>query len=89
MATLFRVAPELPVSDLRKSIEYYEQKLGFHLAMQMPSGDYAIVERDAIAIHLFQDAPRVHSPVSIHIFTDQLDDLNEGFVAAVLVSRQG
>ena len=51
MPTLSRIAPELPVSDLRGSLEYYEKKLGFEIAMQMPAGDYAIVERDGVAIH--------------------------------------
>lgn len=75
MAKLSRVAPEIPVSDLRGSIEYYEQKLGFRVVMVMPGGDYAIVERDDIAIHLFQDDARSHSRVGIHIFTHQLDEL--------------
>jgi uncharacterized glyoxalase superfamily protein PhnB len=76
MAKLSRIAPEIPVSDLRGSIEYYEQKLGFRVVMEMPSGDYAIVERDDIAIHLFQDDSRSHSPVGVHIFTQQLDELH-------------
>lgn len=73
VAKLSRVAPELPASDLRSSIEYYVQRLGFSLAMQMQ--DYAIVERDPVAIHLFHDAERKHSPVGIHIFTCELEEL--------------
>jgi uncharacterized glyoxalase superfamily protein PhnB len=76
VAKLSRIAPEIPVSNLRHSIEYYEQKLGFRVAMEMPAGDYAIVERDDIAIHLFQDDTRSHSPVGMHIFTNQLDELH-------------
>ena len=38
MAKLSRIAPELPVSNLKESIEYYEQKVRFHVAMRMPSG---------------------------------------------------
>jgi len=76
MAKLSRIAPEIPVSDMRLSIEYYEQKLGFRLVQEMPAGDYAIVERDDIAIHLFQDDTRNHSPVGMHIFTHQLDELH-------------
>ena len=75
MATLSRIAPEIPVSNIRESIEYYEQKLGFQAAMEMP--DYAIVERDGIAIHLFRDDTRNHSPAGIHIFTNELDELHE------------
>ena len=46
------------------------------LVMQMPSGDYAIVERDDVAIHLFQDDARPCSPVGIHIFTSGLTALH-------------
>jgi uncharacterized glyoxalase superfamily protein PhnB len=75
MAKLSRIAPEVPVTDLRGSIEYYQQKLGFRVAMEMPDGDYAIVERDDIAIHLFQDDSRSHSHVGLHIFTHDLEEL--------------
>ena len=75
MAKLSRIAPEIPVSSLRAAIEYYEQKLGFRASMEMPDGDYAIVERDDVAIHLFQDDARSHSPVGVHIFTHDLDEL--------------
>ena len=57
MAHLSRIAPEIPVSDLREAIQYYEQKLGFKVVAQMPAGDYAVVERDDVAIHLFADEP--------------------------------
>jgi uncharacterized glyoxalase superfamily protein PhnB len=77
MAHLTRIAPEIPVHDLRTSIEYYEQKLGFSVVMNLPDGDYAIVERDEIAIHLFQDDAHSHSPVGVHIFPDQIDELHE------------
>jgi len=76
MAKLSRIAPELPVSNLRESIDYYEQQLGFRVVMEMPAGDYAIVERDGIAIHLFHDGTRQYSPVGLHIFTGQLDELH-------------
>jgi uncharacterized glyoxalase superfamily protein PhnB len=73
---LSRIAPELPVVDLKKSIEYYEQKLGFQVVAQLPSGNYAIVERDDIAIHLFEENGRSSSTVGIHIFTEDLDALH-------------
>ena len=76
MPNLSRIAPELPVTDVRESLDYYEAKLGFRTAMTMPDGDYAIVERDSVAIHLFQTASGGHAPVSIHVFTDGLDELH-------------
>ena len=65
MAKLSTIAPEMPVADLALALEYYEQRMGFREAMRML--DYAIVERDGVAIHLFEDRARKHSPVGIHI----------------------
>jgi uncharacterized glyoxalase superfamily protein PhnB len=75
MVRLSRIAPELQVSNLKKSIEYYEQKLGFRVALHMPSRNYAVVERDDVAIHLFQDDARSPSAVGIHVFTEDLETL--------------
>jgi uncharacterized glyoxalase superfamily protein PhnB len=76
MPNLSKIAPELPVLSVPKSIEYYEVKLGFHTTMTMPDGDYAIVERDDVAIHLFQSGNGHSAPGSIHIFTEGLDELH-------------
>ena len=75
MATLSRIAPEIAVSDLRSAIAYYLQKLGFDLATEMQDKKYAIVERDGVAIHLFEQPDNLYGPASFHIFTHQLDDL--------------
>jgi len=88
MPELQRIAPELPVSDLRTSSEYYEAKLGFRTVMQMPDGDYAVVERDNVAIHLFR-AGKGNAPGSIHIFTDGLDDLQNEFEGRGAEVHQG
>jgi catechol 2,3-dioxygenase-like lactoylglutathione lyase family enzyme len=58
MAKLSRIAPEIPVSNLPEAIKYYDQKLGFQDVFERPAGDYAIVERDGVAIHLFQNGTR-------------------------------
>jgi uncharacterized glyoxalase superfamily protein PhnB len=77
LAKLSRIAPELPVSNMETSIGYYQHKLGFELTLRMPSQDYAIVERDEVAIHLFKDDVRHHSPVGLHIFTPDLEALHK------------
>lgn len=79
MATLSRIAPEVPVTNLREALEFYEQKLGFKTAMVMPDAGYAIVERDAIAVHLFEDVHRKDAPVGMYVFTFQLDELHAEF----------
>ena len=76
MATLSRIAPEIPVDDLSQAITYYNQKLGFELAMEI-ANEYAIVERDGIAIHLFSDRFCKSGRAGLHIFTHQLDELQD------------
>jgi len=88
MVNLSRIAPEVPVSNLQGSIDYYQKKLGFRLAMQVPDGEYAIVERDDVAIHLFQDNARSSSPVGIHIFTQDLRRCLPNCSTVVLLSRR-
>ncbi len=80
MARLLRIAPELPAANLKAALQFYEHKLGFRVAAQIPGRDYAIVERDGIAIHLFQDATRKHSPVGIQVFTTELESLRDDFI---------
>ena len=76
MPSLMRVAPELPVDDVSTSLQHYEGKLGFRVAMTMADGEYAIVERDGVALHLFRNDAGAHSPASIHVFVAGLDDLH-------------
>jgi len=75
MPRLTRIAPELPAYDLEASLDYYQQKLGFQIAMAMHDRGYVVIERDDIAIHLFEDKAHSHSPVDIHIFTTKIEDL--------------
>jgi len=75
MIRLLRIAPEVPVQNLQTALGYYQQQLGFEVAVVMPGGDYAIVERDDIAIHLFERSGE-KTPVAIHIFVDDLEGLH-------------
>jgi uncharacterized glyoxalase superfamily protein PhnB len=75
MRQLMRVAPELPVSDLAQALYHYERQLGFATVMTMPTGDYAIVERDDVALHLYVDHDAATRPHSLHIFVTGLDEL--------------
>ena len=75
MAKLTRLAPEMPAANLDNALAYYEQKLGFEVAMRLPENEYAIVERDGVAIHLFNGGAARPSAVGVHIFTADLDQL--------------
>jgi uncharacterized glyoxalase superfamily protein PhnB len=75
---LLRIAPEMPAANLREAIEYYVENLGFELASAMPDGEYAIVERDGVAIHLFRDSSpdgARHPGVAAHVFVDGMEGL--------------
>lgn len=75
MANLMRVAPEVPVTDLPAALEYHVGRLGFEVAMVMPARDYAIVERDGVALHLFSASPGDQGPVGLHLFVRDLEGL--------------
>ena len=77
MAKITRVAPELPSADLQGALTYYEQKLGFREELRLP--DYAIVERDGVALHLYLDGSGQHTPVGIHLFCAELDEIYAEF----------
>ena len=89
MPSLMRVSPELPVDDVRASLRHYEEKLGFRAAMTMADGEYAIVERDGVALHLFRSDAGAHSPASIHVFVAGLDELHAELQARGAQLTQG
>lgn len=74
MPKLARIAPELPAANIEQAVNYYERKLGFEVASLMPEIEYAIVERDGVAIHLFADHA-ARSAIGVHIFTRDLEQL--------------
>ncbi len=74
MASLMRVVPELPVDDI-EPLQHYEKKLGFQVVMTIPEGDYAIVERDGVALICTKMIPKHIRLGSAHIFATGLDEL--------------
>jgi uncharacterized glyoxalase superfamily protein PhnB len=89
LSKLTRVAPEVPAADLQAALAYYEQQLGFRTSVVMPDGEYAIVERDAVAIHLFQSALALMAPVGIHLFIEGIEELHQEFVHRGAQIREG
>lgn len=88
MARLERTAPELPSAKLDSALDYYEKKLGFKVALRFPGSEYAIVERDDVAIHLFVDEASNPSSMGIHIFTSGLDQFFREFEASGAIISQ-
>jgi len=71
---LLQIAPEFPVPSLQEAIDYYEQKLGFEIVIDLPEQKYAVVERDDLDIHLFEGNG---SPAAVHIFATDLEELEK------------
>lgn len=67
MANLTYISPSFIVSNLKASIAFYVDKLGFEVRLIGPDGDpfWAIVGRDKISIFLKAIAPDVH-PIPNH-----------------------
>ena len=75
MATLTRLAPELPATCLAASLAYYRDQLGFEIKTVLPDRSYAIVERDGMAIHLY--ASGEGKGAGLHLFTDGIGSLHD------------
>jgi len=75
MATLIRLAPELPATSLAASLAYYRDQLGFEIKTILPDRSYAIVERDGMAIHLY--ANDTCTGTGLHLFTDGIEPLHD------------
>lgn len=74
IARLQRAAPEVPVGDIPGALAYYGDVLGFRTMMTMPDGDYAVVQRDDVALHLFK-AEEGARPISFHVFSAGIEPL--------------
>ena len=86
LGRLQRVAPGLPCTDLRRTVEHY-QRLGFHFGTV--DGDFAIAERDGVELH-FVVKPD-HDPQRtanwIYVRVDDADVLAAEFRASGLPPR--
>ena len=67
-----RVVPSLLVSDMRRTLEFYVEKLGFTQTGFYPiesDPEWTEVRRDDVAIHFYVDAPhstRLHAELQRH-----------------------
>jgi uncharacterized glyoxalase superfamily protein PhnB len=80
---LKRVSPVLKVSDTRRALAFYQDRLGFHCTFKLdddlhPEIPYAVVVRDQVQIHL-QLAPSSAGLSSCHITVDGVDALYRAF----------
>jgi predicted enzyme related to lactoylglutathione lyase len=82
MATVKRVAPIVPVRDLRASLDHY-QRLGFSVR-EYEGGGYGFASRDEVEIHLgtYSDDNRPNAKHSAYLWVDDADALALEWLAA-------
>jgi uncharacterized glyoxalase superfamily protein PhnB len=75
--------PEIPVSDLKKAIAYYESNLGFNLDWGGEGGNIAGISKGDCRMFLTDDAFRTHygnaAPVLVWLNLDSKEQVNELF----------
>ena len=62
-AMLESIAPFFIVNDIRATVDFYQQKLGFELKLLIPEDDpfFAIVRRDSVSLMLKEIGPDIAS----------------------------
>lgn len=95
-------SPVYPVSDVRASVRWYEEVLGFEATLVMPPDDdapasYAVLERGGVNLHLVLTGSilegesgtfRHHGTVDAQFMVTELDALFEEVVSAGAVPFQ-
>lgn len=92
-AKLKTVSPVLPARDVRRSIEFYVERLGFRLNGQDSSSDprYAVVGRDDVELHLQWHDPAEWAAVErpmIRFEVPAIEKLFDEFKAAGVFHEQ-
>ena len=58
--SMFRVIPQLVVSDIQRSVAFYSETLGFRVSLEDPPGapEFVTMERDEASVFLISEASR-------------------------------
>ena len=86
-----RCVPSLLVSDMRRTLEFYVEKLGFTQTAFYPiesDPEWTEVRRDDVAIHFYTEAPHAtrYSPVcsgTLYFYPQGVEALAEEFKGKV------
>lgn len=74
MATLHTAAPVLASLDMRATLDYYRDILGFSIEYDDPG--YGMVKRDSIGIHFWKCQDKIFPEhTSCYIYVDGVDQL--------------
>lgn len=75
--TLTFTVPVLASLDIMKTVEFYQQQLGFQEVYAQP-GEYAIVRRDEVSIHFWKcDDKNIPANTACRVSVNGIGDLYE------------
>ena len=78
MAKLIKACPQFPAVDVRKTAEWYRDRLGFRIARIERDNTFAIVERDGVEIHFWICADRhIAEHTSAYIRVDDIEGVHK------------
>jgi catechol 2,3-dioxygenase-like lactoylglutathione lyase family enzyme len=88
MPTILDATPILPSTDLDRTRQFYEQKLGFQTVSQYP--DYLIVIRDGVSLHFWKcDDAQIPQSVSCYLYVDDAAALFREYQAQGVIHPNG
>ena len=88
MAKLLWAAPVLPAQDVKATVRFYEEKLGFRARHQ--DDEYGIVSRDNVEIHFWRcDDRHIAESSSCRLTVEGVDELFERAKEAQIVHPDG
>ncbi|MEO0897610.1 MAG: VOC family protein [Bacteroidota bacterium] len=85
---LTKAAPVLASLDILKSLDFYEQKLGFRRTY----GDegYGVIVRDDIVIHFWKCEDKIFPEnTSCYVYVEDVDQLYQACKAAAIIHPNG
>ena len=93
MAAIRELNPVLPSRNVKNSVDYYTNKLGFALAFQSPADNpsYAVIRRDDVTLHLqWQDFtdPNVGT-ANLRFVVEEIEGLFEEYSTQDVFNEEG
>lgn len=89
MEYLQRAVPVLASLHIEKTVEFYQEKMGFD-KVWWKDENYAVIGRDKIEIHFWKCNDKIHPEnTSCYIYVEKVDDLYKEMKKAGVVHPNG
>jgi catechol 2,3-dioxygenase-like lactoylglutathione lyase family enzyme len=88
MPTILDATPTLPSTDLDRTRDFYEQKLGFQTTSRYP--DYLIIARDGVYLHFWKcDDRQIPQSAGCYLYVDNAEALFAEYQAQGVIHPNG